>query len=74
MCGTPRDQSPEDWTGPLEDGVGPIFLQARAQRKRVKIISGLEKKGNKYLCVFGYFRPFAGYFIFAEKILFMLKK
>ena len=28
---------------------------------------GLEKKGKKYLCVFGRFKPFGGYFIFAEK-------
>ena len=40
MCGTPRDQTPEDGTGPLEDGVGPreYFTPGPNPEKRVKNI------------------------------------
>ena len=40
MCGTPWDRSPEDGTGPLEDGVGPRehFSPGPGPEKKVIII------------------------------------
>ena len=72
MYWTPRDRSPEDGTGPLEERVGP--------REHFSPGPGPEKKGKKHLCFFGGFRTFGEYhicflkhlfyFISAEQIIF----